>query len=152
VGQAAFDTCNPRQVSVVGIGVNDVAENDVTDVFDIDSGAGDGLPHTRCGHLTGWAILQAAAVPADCRSNSAQNYNFSIHIKLGETLFLVLKNWFSLSAPGAPAAGIFASSLVSAFLSFLSGYENRLYRPCPILTILWRLQFGGLNLSPVICH
>ena len=83
VGQTPIDTCNPRQVMVVGIGVNDIAENDVTDVFDIDSGAGDGFLYTRCGHFTGRDILQAAAVSADCRSNSAKNYNFSIHIKLG---------------------------------------------------------------------
>ena len=111
VGQTAIDAGNPRQVSGVGIGVNDVAENDVTDVFDIDSGAGDGFPHTRCGHLTGRGILQAAAVPADCRSNCAKNYNFSIHIKLGRNVVLLLNNSFSLSAPGAPA-DIFASSLV----------------------------------------
>jgi hypothetical protein len=72
---------------VVGIGVNDVAENDVADVFDIDSGAGDGFPYTRCGHLTGWGILQAAAVPANGRSNSAKNDNFSIHIKSGKACF-----------------------------------------------------------------
>jgi hypothetical protein len=100
---------------VVDIGVNDVAKNDVTDVFDIDSGALDGFPHTRCGHLTGRGVLQAAAVPADCRSNSAKNYNFSIHMKLGRKVTLLLNNWFSLSAPGAPA-GIFASSLVTAFM------------------------------------
>jgi hypothetical protein len=87
VGQTAFDTCNPRQVSVVGIGVNDVAENDVTDVLDIDSRAGNGFPHTRCAHLTGRGILQAAAVPADGRSNSAKNNNFSIHIKSGRNIF-----------------------------------------------------------------
>jgi hypothetical protein len=67
--------------------VNDVAENDVTDVFDIDSRTGDGFPHTRCGHLTGRGILQAAAVPADGGSNSAKNYNFSIHIKSGRNMF-----------------------------------------------------------------
>ncbi len=97
---------------VVGIGVNDVAKNDVTDIVDIDSGAGDRFPHTRGGHLTGRGIFQAAPVPADCRSNSAKNYNFSIHIKLSRNVVLV--NWFSLSTPVAPA-GIFAGSLVSAF-------------------------------------
>jgi hypothetical protein len=66
---------------VVGIGVNDVAENDVPDVFDIDSGTSDGFPYTGRGQLTGRGILQAAAVPADCRANSTKNYNFSIHIK-----------------------------------------------------------------------
>ena len=92
VGQTAIDPGHPRQVMVVGIGVDDVAENDVTDVFDIDSGAGDGFPHTRRRHLTGRGILQAAPVPADCRSNSAQNYNFSFHIKLGRNLVSLLTN------------------------------------------------------------
>jgi hypothetical protein len=66
---------------VVGIGVDDVAENDVTDVFDIDAGAAHGFPDTCCGHLTGRGIFQTASIPPDCRSNSAKNYNFSIHIK-----------------------------------------------------------------------
>jgi hypothetical protein len=96
VGQTPIDSGNPRHVMVVGIGVNDIAENDVTDVFDIDSGAGHRFPHTRGRHLAGRGILQAAAVPADCRSNSAQNYYFSFHIKLGEKL-LLLKNGLSLS-------------------------------------------------------
>jgi hypothetical protein len=100
---------------VVGIGVNDVAENDVTDIVDIDSRAGDGFAHTRCSHLTGRGILQAAAVRADRRSNSAKNYNFSIHIKIGRNVVLVLNNGFSLSTPVAPT-GVFAGSLVSAFI------------------------------------
>jgi hypothetical protein len=79
--------------------------------LDIDSGAGHGFPHTRCGHVTGRGILQAAAVPADCRSNSAKNYNFSTHIKLGRNVVLLLNNSFSLSAPGTPAE-ICASSLL----------------------------------------
>jgi hypothetical protein len=87
--------------------VNDVAEHDVTDVFDIDSGTGDGFPHARCRHFTGRAILQAAAVPADCRSNSAKNYNFSTHIKLPRNVVLVLQNWFSLFRGGT---GILVSS------------------------------------------
>jgi hypothetical protein len=111
VGQTAIDACYPRQVMVVGIGVNDVAENDVTDVFHIDSGAGDSFPHTRCGHLTGRGILQAAAVRADCRPNSAKNYNFSIHIKLGRNVVLLLNNWFRPPLP--THRPVFASSLVS---------------------------------------
>jgi len=106
-GRPPLTPCYPRQVMVVGIGVNDVAENDVTDVVDIDSGAGDGFPHTGRRHLTGRRILQAAAVRTDCRSNSAKNYNFSIHIKLGRNVVLV--NWFLLSTPVAPA-GVFAGS------------------------------------------
>jgi hypothetical protein len=112
VGQAAIDAGNPRQVLVAGFGVNNVAENDVADVFAIDTGADDGFAHTRCRHLTRGGILQAAAVPADCRSNSAKNYNFSIHIKLGRNVVLLLNNWFSLSAPSTPV-DVFASSLVS---------------------------------------
>jgi len=55
-----IDAGNPRQILVAAFGVNDVAENDVADVFDIDSGAGDGFPHARCGHFSGRGILPAS--------------------------------------------------------------------------------------------
>jgi hypothetical protein len=132
VGQAAIDACNPRQVLVAAFGVNDVAKNDVADVFDIDSGAGDGFPHTRCGHLTGRGILQAAAVSANRRSNSAKNYNF-FHIKLGRNVVLLLKNRFSLSAP-AHRPAFFASSLPRVLTKQVA--KNRLHQSCPTLTIL----------------
>jgi hypothetical protein len=63
----------------VGIGVDYVAENDVTHILGIDAGARNRFPHARCRHLAGRRIFEAATVPSDRRSNSAKNYNFSIH-------------------------------------------------------------------------
>jgi len=60
VGQTTIDAGKPGQILVAAFGVNDVAENDVADVFDIDSGAGDGFPHARCGHFSGRGILPAS--------------------------------------------------------------------------------------------
>jgi len=114
----------------VGIGVNDVAENDVTDVFDIDSGAGDGFPHTRCGHLTGWGILQAAAVSANRRSNSAKNYNFSTHINLGRNISEKLLFALRSGAPASILCRQFAEGLTKQIAKY------RLHQSCPILTIL----------------
>jgi hypothetical protein len=102
VGQTTVHAGNARQVMVVGISMNDVAENDVTNVFGIDSGTVDGFPHTDCGHLAGRGILKAAAVPGDCRSNSAKNYNFSIHMDGIIELLTLEELVFALTSLGRP--------------------------------------------------
>ena len=63
--------------------------------------------------------------PARRRSNSAKNYNFSIHVNLGRDVVLLLKNRFSLSAPAHRPAFV-ASSLPRALTKQVA--KNRLHR------------------------
>ena len=93
--QAALDARNPRQVMVVRVGVDDVAEDDVADLARLDAGAADGLAHADRRQIAGRNVLQTAAVAADRRPHAAQNHDFT------GAAHLISPEWFA----GAPRAG-----------------------------------------------
>ena len=77
VRQAAVDAGDARQVHVLRLGVDDVAEHALADVRGIDLGAGEASRTTRAAELGRRDVLQAAAVVADGRAHTAQDDDFS---------------------------------------------------------------------------
>ena len=78
VRQAAVHAGEPRDVHVLRLGVDDVAEHALADVLRVDLRPADGFLDDARGQVARRDVLQAAAVVTDRRAHSTQNDDFSL--------------------------------------------------------------------------
>src|SRR6185312_8430011 len=88
VWQPAVDRGDARHVHVLLLGVDDVAEHALADVFRIDLRARNGLAHHAGAELGGRDVLEAAAVVADGGAGTRDDDDFAL--AHGE----LLREWF----------------------------------------------------------
>ena len=80
VGQARIDHGHARQVHVLGLGMNHVAEHHVADFVGIDLGARHRFARDLGREFGRRDVFQRAAVITDCGAHTAHHHDFSAHL------------------------------------------------------------------------
>jgi hypothetical protein len=80
VRQARVDHRHARQVHVLGLGMNHVAEHHVTDFVRIDLGARHRFARDLGREFGRCDVFQRAAVITDCGAHTAHHHDFSAHL------------------------------------------------------------------------
>jgi len=98
VGKAAVDGCHARQVHVMDIGMNHIAEDHMLHLFWLDPRSLDHLADYCGGQFSRWLVLQTTAIISNRGADTAQNDNFCLcHVLCSPSALLLPSSEFYLT-------------------------------------------------------